>query len=483
MGRNKTYRDPITRCHLDPDKEIPTLHPYQLECVERLVAWSRAADSRSVTLCLPTGSGKTRTAVHFVLSQYVAARMPVLWLCHRTELVHQAVATFKELARVSPHGFRVGRFASKAEGRVGEQVAVVVAKIPTLSRAAAFEELVETQAPFRLVVVDECHHAVARTWQAVLERLVQRQPDLRILGLTATPTRTDKREVPELARLLGPSIEVTSPLRLMAEGYLAKLQVHGYGSGRSFRASDDDLRSARGDDELPKTLAREIAADDERTVGAVGYLLGDDRMRRWGKTLVFAQSKAQAERVRALISAASPGTEASAVFGDTPPDVREEIVRRFSSGDANRVLINVGVFTEGTDLKDVSTVFLLRATRSPILFAQMVGRGLRGGARNHGKALCNLVIVEDEIQLGSALATSYGWERRQLESLGVIQATIAKPIAEASRVSRRQVARPVDALVEKGLIHRLPDLETARILGHWEVYSARAIIGPWRVFR
>ena len=97
------------------------------------------------------------------------------------------------------------------------------------------------------------------------------------------------------------------------------------------------------------------------------------------------------------------GCDAAAIVGETRKGVRQDFVRRFQEGHL-RVLCNYEVLTTGFDAPRVDTVFIARTTFSPVLYQQMIGRGLRG-ERNGGKATCRIVtVVDNYTRFGEKLA-------------------------------------------------------------------------------
>ena len=143
------------------------LLPHQEEATRALSAWWKG-EERNGAIVLPTGSGKSLTAAHFVVNEVVAAGGAVLWLSHRSELASQAIATL--LRTSTTKTFSIGRFEAGAKK---SQIAcdVVVGSIPTLAfaRRNALPNLtklkrLQCDRKFALVVVDECHHMPAKSW-------------------------------------------------------------------------------------------------------------------------------------------------------------------------------------------------------------------------------------------------------------------------------------------------------------------------------
>ena len=313
-------------------------------------------------------AGKTRTAVDFLLA-HVVARKVRLWLAHRKELVDQAIATLATRSHLANMDFDIGRFGPKNGSRTNEIVRVLVGSVPTLIREENLEQAWRRQGGFDLVVVDECHHAPARTSSSLLERLMARSGTLRILGLSATPLRRTEDETNRLWSLFGTVIYEAKPRDLIDQGYLARLEIVQLATGQAFDATPAEVKSREESGDLPQSLIRRIAENElrNRFVADAIHL----RARDWGKTLIFTATVRQADALQEQLR--DRGVVAGIVTSLTEKGLRASEVDKFRSGRL-QVLINVNVLAEGTDLPRVDTVVLARPTRSQVLFQQMVGR-------------------------------------------------------------------------------------------------------------
>lgn len=409
---------------LGPDRTVDGIaastssrFPYQEEAVARLAAWY-ASPERAGVLCLPTGAGKTRTAVDFIVEHVLDREVRVLWLTHRAELMDQAIATFAARGHLAKRDFRVGRFGPKGKSRVADIVHVVVGSIAALVRADNLDQLWRRQGGFDLVVVDECHHAPARTWRALIEDVVGRRDDVKLLGLSATPTRNARRQAATLWKLFGDVLYEAPALDLIRGRYLARPELIPVRTERSYTATVEEARWYTEFDELPESLVNRIAGDETRNALAAQTFI--DSPGRWGKTLMFAARRVQADSLVGRLR--ESGVRVCSVDGTMSRDARSEALSTFRSGRCD-VLVNVQILTEGTDLPDVATVFLARPTRSQVLFQQMVGRGMRGPLVG-GSAECRVVVLQDSIEglVEKKLTHSYGWEAQEFARLGLTDA-------------------------------------------------------------
>ena len=158
---------------------IEGLRPYQQEAVSAAVRGLR--EHRSVLIVMPTGTGKTQV---FVALASMARRGRVLMLAHRDELVGQAAARVEQMLGIIP-----GREKAATHSN-GEQI--VVGSVQTL-RLRRLERVFRPD-DFSLVVVDEAHHAAARSYRTILDYL----SGARVIGVTATPDRTDRQAMGEV---------------------------------------------------------------------------------------------------------------------------------------------------------------------------------------------------------------------------------------------------------------------------------------------
>lgn len=321
-----------------------SLRPYQAAAVEGVrAAWR---EHRSTLLVLPTGAGKTYTAATIVAERAALGR--VLWLAHRTELLSQAADTLRSL------GLSVE--IEQAEERAGIicGAEVVCASVPTLRgrRLARWPEHT-----FATIVVDEAHHATAPTYVGILDHFA----NARVLGLTATPDRTDRVGLGEVFE----TCAYEYPIRTAIEdGWL----VPPVSRGVDLPELDlRGLRSVAGDLEVGELETRVIESLEQ----IVGPLIEHAGARQ---SLLFVPGVRAAHLAVEILERAH--VDAAAIDGSTPPDARRETLARFRDGRI-RVLANCAVLTEGTDLPMASCVAMARPTTSRSLYAQMLGRGLR----------------------------------------------------------------------------------------------------------
>jgi ATP-dependent helicase IRC3 len=282
---------------LTPDKQPMDPrrpHDYQREAWEKLgaeLAQSRSTGIFQGLVVMPTGSGKTFTAVHWLMSHVVSAGGRVLWLAHRHELLTQAGAEFHKLAALAhPRErlrVRIVSGAHCATTQVDPADDIVIASVASLTRRRDIARLLLNDEG-RMVVIDEAHHAPAKSYRDIIEEL-QTRKSWRVLGLTATPTRTIEQQRPILAQLFGGRILYQVGLHeLIRRGILSRpipVIVHT-GANVEAGVTDDDRAHYERFGELSEEWLDRIAGYVERNQIIVQHYLTERR--KYGPTLIFA---------------------------------------------------------------------------------------------------------------------------------------------------------------------------------------------------
>lgn len=394
-------RSPVSFIEVRPaDQPLDRRKPYihQLQAWNRLDAHlteSEAADIFAGLLVMPTGSGKTFTAVHWLTRRVIERGGRVLWLAHRHELLEQATTAFRDLAYLAPSREVVRIRVVSGDHCHADEIEstddVIIGSVPGLyPHAENLRPLLDD--PRTLVVVDEAHHATAKIYRALI-RPANGAP--RLLGLTATPTRTEEGERPQLSRLFGGRIIYqVSPVELTERGILAQPVPERVQTSSHVEAGlipDEEGYVARHG-ELPDSMMDRIARLETRNAVIVDRYL--ENRGRYGKTVIFAINVDHAVLLADRLHAAGVSVEYVAHRRDDAQDNRDIIARFRDPAGGLDIVINVMILTEGVNLPEVQTVFLARPTRSEILMRQMVGRALRGPEAG-GTKRAYLVSFED----------------------------------------------------------------------------------------
>jgi superfamily II DNA or RNA helicase/SAM-dependent methyltransferase len=307
---------------------------------------TRDAGFRRGLVVLATGLGKTWLAA-FDATRMGARR--VLFVAHREEILSQAAQTF---IRIRPQA-RVSLYSGQSHDA---EVDVLCASVQTLAKATHLARF--TPRHFDYVVIDEFHHAAAATYR----RLLSHFAPAFLLGLTATPDRTDQSDI---LSLCDDNLVFT---RNLFEGIQAKLLApfHYFGiHDESIDYREVPWRNGRFD---PEQLSNKLA-----TLARARHSIKEWRSRAQKRTLAFCVSVIHAEYVAAQFE--KEGITSAAVYSGSTLG-RSEALERLRDGRLS-VIFSVDLFNEGVDLPGIDTVMMLRPTESKILFLQQLGRGLR----------------------------------------------------------------------------------------------------------
>jgi len=298
--------------------------------------------SHSVLLTAPTGAGKTAITV-YMMGRAAEQGKRAFFLVHQNELLTQ---TSRALWRQKlEHGMI-------ASGKGRSTLHAQVASVQTLVR-----RLDQYQEP-HLIIIDEAHRAAAKTYQTIIEHW----PNARVIGLTATPQRTDGKPLDVIFDTLvsGPTIR-----ELMDEGYLCDYELFAPPNGLDLSA----VKTSMGDfakDQLEQAV-------DRPTI--TGNAVAHYKQHAAGKRcVVMCVSIKHAEHVAEQYLAA--GVAAENIDGTMTGVQRGAAIARFAAGET-LILASVQLMVEGVDLPAIEVVQWLRPTQSLVIWMQANGRGLR----------------------------------------------------------------------------------------------------------
>lgn len=340
-----------------------TLRPYQQEALDAILFHEGKGISKQLVV-LPTGAGKTILFSHLPVIR--KNTLPMLVLAHRAELLEQA----RNKIMASNPTLTVE--IEQADRKAGH-VDVVVASVATLGRNGTPRIEGYPNDYFKSIVIDEAHHAAAPSYRRVVDYF---NPPF-LLGVTATPQRSDS------VRLIDVFDEIVyykSIQDLIEDGWLSPLI--GYRVKTNVDISDVEIRNG----EYAQDQLEEKVDTPERNAFVVATYrnLAMDT-----KAIVFASGVRHAENLALSFRQASVDCEV--IVGTTPHEQRQQILQDFSTNKL-KVIVNVGVLTEGFDEPSLETIILAKPTRSTLLYTQIVGRGTR---LFEGKEHCTIIDIAD----------------------------------------------------------------------------------------
>ena len=339
-------------------KEIK-LFDYQEDMKERIEKALRL--HRSVMAQMPTGTGKTYLLTAVIDSFVSNNPMEKVWIvAHRRELVSQIDETVRKFRSYS---------ASNAS--------FLLSSVKAMSIQWLMRHYDEIEEEPGMIVIDEAHHALAKTYKEMWERF----PKAKFLGLTATPCRLNGKGFTDLFDVLVQSWGVPE---FISKGRLATYDFVSIKSDGVTQRLIDSLQK-RGADGDYQNKEMDMLLNKKPSIERLYRSLeeyGKDR-----KGIVYAINISHAQKITKLYQ--EHGVKAIAIDSKTPATERQQDIEAFKKGDI-QVLVNVDIFSEGFDCPDVEFVQLARPTLSLAKYLQMVGRGLRVA-----KGKKNCVIIDN----------------------------------------------------------------------------------------
>ena len=405
---------------VEPFAPLPELADFQGELFDQVleVLNGREEQNRAI-LTLPTGAGKTRTTVEALLAWWRERtdRSIILWIAQSEELCEQAVQAFREVWIDLGHREDAARDALTIGRLWGDRDAVpldcgvVVASIQKLHAAARgdgrdlrVEDLGILGDSTGVVVIDEAHRSLAPSYSTVLGTLGinfrRKGAATALLGLTATPRRTSPAETVRLHRrfhdqiLTAPSLGSDPVMSLRNRHVLATVQVESL----NYDAPQLDLSRTpkyagyyESFEDIHPQLLQQLGEEHRRNRCLIERMLELDP--DW-PVLLFACSVQHAQAMASILQ--RNRRSAACVTGTTRTPTRRGLIERFRERELS-VLCNYGVLTTGFDAPSVRCVVVARPTASPILYEQMIGRGMRG-PKFGGTEECLVIDVDDNLQ-------------------------------------------------------------------------------------
>lgn len=350
------------------------LRDYQVEAIKSVHnAISRGINRSAVVLA--TGGGKTVVFSHLI--PQIKPSTPdrgnkTLVLAHKEELVRQAADS---IAMINPN-LKVDIDMRKL--KPSSNADVIVASVPTLIRMSRLSKYDPKE--FKTIILDECHHAPANSWSKILQYFEANSPQLQIyvIGFTATMERSDGKS---LAEIFDEIVFERNLLEMVQNKELADVR---------FSSIDVDVdltkvATKKNDYEI-NSLSQAMNDSEVNLLVALSYSQLQKEF-NFKSTLIFCVDISHCKTLCGVLQ--REGINAQYVTGETAKHERQAIIEDFKRGIIE-VLCNVQVFTEGTDIPNIDSLFLARPTKSRPLLVQMIGRGLR---LHKSKTHCHVVDI------------------------------------------------------------------------------------------
>ena len=392
------------------------LHPYQRLVCDKIFEVAKHGEQR-LLVHMPTGAGKTRTTMEAILAAWQAKGATdsfILWLAPSMELCEQAAGTLRALwPHRGQHPLTVHRVWRTVRPDLElDTNGFIIASTSTLNAllngSPEEREMVRAMRSRAFCVIfDEAHHALADTYNALVESLVGSNrmsgwiPSL--IGLTATPGRGTTQEsnlalaevfsgnkvTIDVARLADSQPNETPIAYLQRQNYLARLKHYELETGVEITPVNQGEER-----DIPRASLRELAANIDRNrllIGAIKREVEDKR-----PTLVFTCGTEHSRILSSILG--YQGINAIAIESNTPAHVRSRAIDGFKKADGTvPVLLNYDILATGFDAPALRTLIVARPIFSVILYSQILGRALRG-PKMGGQAECRVIDLRDNFE-------------------------------------------------------------------------------------
>lgn len=358
-----------------------SLRDYQVVCADSI--FEQWKTHQSTLLSLFTGGGKT-----IIFAEVIRRTRPgrAIVLANREELIFQAC---DKIQRTTGLHCEVEMADMVASASLFNAADVIVSTVQTQISGKTTKRMTRfNPEDFSLLVVDEAHFSTSRSFREVID-YYRRNPNLKVLGVTATPSRHDKKALGQIYESVAANYGMADGIEL---GWLCDItQLFVPVAGLDY----SHIKTVKGDLSLP-----ELQAEMERRENVMGVCqpslevmfalapktLSSIPVPEWGaylkslnrsarRSIVFTASVAQANKCAEIFNNVLPSL-AESVDGKTPKDKRRDLLKRFTSGEVWAIM-NCGVLTHGFDEPQVECIMMARATKSKSLYEQMVGRSTR----------------------------------------------------------------------------------------------------------
>lgn len=358
-----------------------SLRDYQVVCADSI--FEQWKTYQSTLLSLFTGGGKT-----IIFAEVIRRARPgrAIVLANREELIFQAC---EKIQRTTGLNCEVEMADMVASANLFNAADVIVSTVQTQISGKSKKRMTRFNPDeFAVLVVDEAHFSTSGSFREVID-YYRRNPKLKVLGVTATPSRHDKKALGQIYESVAANYGMADGIEL---GWLCDItQLFIPVAGLDY----SHIKTVKGDLSLP-----ELQAEMERQENIVGVCqpslevmfalppktLSTIQVPEWGaylkslnrparRSIVFTASVAQANLCAEIFNRVMPSL-AESVDGKTPKDKRRDLLKRFTAGDV-RAIMNCGVLTHGFDEPQVECIIMARATKSKSLYEQMVGRSTR----------------------------------------------------------------------------------------------------------
>ena len=389
------------------------LEDFQIRIKNELNKKIKGNDFKTI-IHMPTGSGKTKTTIASLLEYNIESNFLsnnfIIWLAHSDELCEQAKDSFENLWNsFGTHDLPLIRLKDQKLDEIKELPGgIIICTYPKLHRmrmnnnGSKILEFIRTKSNF--IIADEAHMVPAQTFRDSIE-FITKLEFTHLIGLSATPGGYYVDQTQELSNYFNKNkITITDDNNAELEGdepisYLQKKEVLSYiktlqvKTNFDFEFTTDEKEKILSsfDEGLSPELIKKMGEDVERNICIFGELrnLYEENL----STIIFACSLKHTKLLHKICILS--GMKVAKIDDKTSNQVRKKIVKDFKNREI-KMIFNYGVLSTGFDAPGTEAILITRPTTSPIIYSQMLGRGLRG-PKFGGKKECLLIDLKDNL--------------------------------------------------------------------------------------
>ena len=389
-------------------KENKNLFDFQYR-VKKKILKSIKNNKKRMMVHMPTGSGKTRTTISSLIELMIPNNdYTSIWLAHTDELCEQAIETIESLWKIEGKGkLKITRLDKNFNLELEDGYNFVVSTYQKLSSMRTGSErnvnfLERMRRKLNLIISDEAHMLPAETFNNSINFL-DNIDGVFIIGLSATPGRgVNENQNRMLADFFGQykiSItdendkELVDPIKYLQDRkILAKIKAFSIATNFNFELSDEQKLNILNNFQINDLIIKKMEKDEERNLCIISHLI--DLVGKGKSIIVFACSLEHSKLLNEICILLN--INCASIDDKTSFNSRKKFIEDFRNKKIN-VIFNYGVLSTGFDAPNTNTVMIVRPTASPIMYSQMLGRGLRGPEVN-GNEECWLIDLKDNLK-------------------------------------------------------------------------------------
>lgn len=372
-------------------------------------------DQGKAMLHMPTGSGKTRTAVTYASEYLRKNRTTVIWLASQEELCEQAFLEFKKAwSFLGNRKIQIFRLWGKHKTPENFKDGFIVIGLDKANGIVNNNHHFFTTFPKnQLVIFDEAHQAIAPTYRRVTDFILNPLGNGKLLGLSATPGRSleEIEEDEKLTRYFDKNkVELkvegySNPIEyLIDQQYLAKPNFESLDGLQEGELSEEDMISLKQNLEINSDILKKLGKNESRNLKIIQKC--HEVLKKHKRVIVFATSVEQSDALAAVM--ASEGYNAVSVSSKSSDEDRVKFINDYKNDDDEpKVIFNFGILTQGFDAPKTSCVIIARPTKSLVLYSQMTGRALRGKEAGGNLEADIWTVMDQGIEVFSNIARAF----------------------------------------------------------------------------